>query len=128
MQLNASVFATGEKTGATVNRAALRRIKGHGGLLTALCALNCHFDALTHSRRLSSSDGCESLIFRLLARLTTLGFVLETFIVEEHLLTGRPNKYLVTVHAFNAAILELRFGGAPFSVNSDLFLNLLHKV
>lgn len=91
--------ATGQEAGAAEDRAALRWIKGNGRLLAALRAENSDLDLLAHAGRLRGGDGGEALVLGLLARLTTLRLVLQSFIVKEDLLARRPDEILCAVHA-----------------------------
>ena len=96
--------ATCQKTGATVNGPALRRIKGNCRLLATLCALNRNLDALPHAGSLRGGDGSQPFILRLLARLATLRFVLQSLVMEKCLFAGSPDEILVTVYALDAAV------------------------
>jgi len=93
--------------------------------LTTLSALNRNFDALAHSRRLRSRDGREAFVLGLLARFASFRFVLEALVVEEYLLSGSPDKVLVTIYASYCTVLiltiEIRFqSGRGFHLCHDL--------
>jgi hypothetical protein len=55
-------------------------------------------------RGLRSSEHCDALG---LAGLTALGFVLELFVVEEELFTGREHEICAAVNTLQNLILEL---------------------
>jgi hypothetical protein len=93
--------------------------------LTTLSALNRNFDALAHARRLGSRDRGKPFVLGLLARFASFRFVLEPLVVEEYLLSGSPNKVLVTVYASYCTVLmltiEIRFqSGRGFHLCHDL--------
>lgn len=77
--------------------------------MTALRALDRHLDALPDAGRLRRCDRREPFILRLLARLATLGFVLQPLVMKEGLLAGSPDKMLVTINAENRAIRMFYF-------------------
>jgi hypothetical protein len=94
-------------------------------LLTTLSALNRNFDALAHSRRLRSRDGCEAFVLRLFAWFASFRFVFEPLVVEEYLLSGSPDKVLVTVYTSYWTVLiftiQIRFqSGRGFHLCHDL--------
>ena len=101
--------APSQEAGAAVDGPALRRIKRHCGLLSALSALHGDLDALTNSGRLSCRDRRQPLILCLLARLTTLGLVLQSFIVKEDLLSCSPDKVVAAINAFYCEVFKLTF-------------------
>jgi hypothetical protein len=82
----------------------LRRLEGHGGFFAAARAGRARLHLLIPgARRRSRADrGCA---FRL-AGLTTFGFVLELFIVEEKLFAGRENELSPAIDAFEYSVLE----------------------
>jgi hypothetical protein len=90
-------------------------------LLAALRAVNRDFDALAHSGGLGGGDGREAFVLGLLAGLTTLGLVLQTFIVEENLLSGCPDEILSAIYAMYVSVLELHLGVSPLSVGFVCF-------
>jgi hypothetical protein len=107
---------TCEKAGAAVDGATLRGIEGHCGLLPALGALHGDFDALAHTRSLRGGNCCESLVLGLFARLATLGFILQTFVVKEDLLASRPDEIISTVNTLDRAVFEFRLRMTPLPV------------
>jgi len=54
-------------------------------------------------------DGSESFILRLLTRLATLWFVLQSLVMKKRLFPGSPDEILITVYAFDSAIRMLWF-------------------
>jgi hypothetical protein len=58
---------------------------------------------------LGCGDCCQSFVLGLLAGFTTLGFVFQTLVVKENLFPRGPNEILVTVDAFDCAVLVLTF-------------------
>ncbi len=96
---------SGQKARTAIDRTSLRRIKRDGGLLPALRTLHRDFDSLSHSRCLCCRNCRKAFVFCLLTRLASFWFVLEAFVVEEHLLAGCPDKVLVTVDTPNRLIL-----------------------
>jgi hypothetical protein len=82
--------------------------------------------ALAHARRLRGGNGGETLVLRLLARLTTLRLVLETLIVKEDLLACCPDEILSAIHTLDGAILKLCFRLAPLTIRFACDLNLCH--
>jgi hypothetical protein len=113
--------ATCEEAGAAEDGASLRRIKGYGGLLAALRAVDRDFDALAHSGGLCGGDGREAFVLGLLAGLTTLGLVLQTFVVEENLLSGCPDEILSAIDTMYVSILEFHLGVSPLSIGFVCF-------
>ena len=115
-----------EKTRAAENRTTLRGIKGNGRLLTALRAINRHFDALADTGCLRGGDGRQSFVLRLLAGLTTLRFVLQPFVMKERLLAARPDEIFIAINTTDVTILKLRlnFCVVPFSVDLACRLSL----
>jgi hypothetical protein len=62
---------------------------------------------LPDSGGLRSRDGSQSFILRLLARLATLWFVLQSLVMEKRLFPGSPDEILITVYTFNSPIWML---------------------
>lgn len=107
--LSLSLFAVArEEAGTAINGAALRWIKGHCRLLSALRALHCHFDSLAYTGCLRGSDRRQTFVLGLLAGLTPLGFVLQILVVKKDLLASRPDEILAAVYAFDRAVFKLR--------------------
>jgi len=99
--------AAGEKAGSAIDRASLGRKKGHSSLFSALGARHGHFDPLFDSGNLGRGDCRQPIIFRVFAGLATFGFVLQTFVVEKDLLTGRPDEWLAAIDAGDRSILKV---------------------
>ncbi len=99
---------SGEEAGAAIDGATLRWIKGNCGLLAAVGALDGDFDALADAGSLCGGDGGEAFVLGLLAGLATLGFVPQSLVVKEDLLTGSPDKVVATVHTGDCAIFKFR--------------------
>ena len=78
-------------------------------MLSTLGALYRDFDALSHSRRLRCCDCREAFVLSLFAGLAPLWFVFQSLVVEENLFTRSPDEVLVTVYAFDKAILIFTF-------------------
>ena len=98
-----------KETGAAIDRASLGWVKRDGGLLSTLRALHRYFNALSHSRRLRSSDSSQPFILGLLAGLATFWFVFEALVVEENLLACSPDEVFVAVDAPDGAVLIFSF-------------------
>ena len=98
----------GKKTRAAKYGPSLRRIKRDGGLLAALGAVHSHFNALLDSGDLGRGYRRKAVILSLFAGLTTLWFVLQTFVVKENLLANSPNKWLTAIDARDRSILKVR--------------------
>lgn len=113
-----------EEAGATVNRSTLRWIEGDRGLLAALGALNGDLYPLPNAGGLCGGDGGETFVLGLLAGLATLGLVLQSFIMKEDLLAGRPDEILSAVNTLDRAIFEFRLRVTPFSVRTIRGLSL----
>jgi hypothetical protein len=94
----------------------LRGIERDCGLLPALRALDGDFDSLAHTRCLRGSNCCEPFILGLLARLATLGFILQTFVVKEDLLASRPDEIVSTINTLDWAVFEFRLRMTPLPV------------
>ena len=84
--------------------------------MAALGALNGDLDSLANAGGLRGSDGCESFVLGLLARLASLGFVLQTLVVEEDLLASRPHEIICAINAFDRAVIELCLRMTPLPV------------
>src|SRR5437016_2547341 len=80
---------------AAVDRASLRGLEGDGGLLAAVGA---HRLGLYLLVAVAGADA-ERLRAFSFAGLAALRFILELFIVEEQLFSGRKNKIRTAVHA-----------------------------
>jgi hypothetical protein len=87
-----------KEAGAAVDWAALRGIEGHSCLLAALRALHGDFDSLANAGRLRCGNGREAFVLGLFARLATLRFVLQTFVVKEDLFASSPDKIISTIN------------------------------
>ena len=88
-----------EEARTAINGSALRRIERNRRGLTALCAVYCYFDPLTHSRSLGGSYRREPFILRLLTFLAALGRILKFLIAEKCLFSYRPNEIDAAVDA-----------------------------
>ena len=97
----------GEKAGSAIDRASLRRIERHGGLVAALGASHRYLDPLLDSGNLGGRDCGQPIILRVFAGLATFRFVLQTFVVKKTLLAGSPNEWLATIDAGNRSILKI---------------------
>jgi hypothetical protein len=84
--------------------------------LSALGTLNRDLDPLANTGGLRGGYCGEAFILSLLAGLAPLGFVLQSFIVKEDLLTSRPDKILCAVNTLNRAILEFHLRVTPLAV------------
>ena len=109
--------APGEEARAAKDGPTLRRVEGHGGLLTALRAVDRDLDALAHAGRLRGRDGREPFVLGLLAWLAALGLVLQTFVMEKDLLTRSPDEFFAAINAAYRAVLEFNFFLTPFLVS-----------
>ena len=87
-------------------------------MLVALGAVDGNFDALSHTGGLRGGDGGEAFILGLLARLAALRFVLQSLVMKEDLLPGRPDEILTAVDTVYGAILEFHLRMAPLSIGS----------
>jgi hypothetical protein len=95
-------------------------------LLAALRALDGDFDALADAGSLRGGDGCEPFVLRLLARLATLRFVLQTLVVKENLLSRSPDKILAAIYALDITVVEFHLALTPLSICSAGNLCLCH--
>jgi hypothetical protein len=101
---------SGQEARTAVDRPPLRGIEGHGCLLSALGTLHRDFDTLANSRRLCCRYRSQAFVLGLLARLATLGFILQSLVVKKDLLASSPDKVLATVDTLDGAIFEMCFG------------------
>jgi hypothetical protein len=92
----------------------LGRIKGDSGLFAAKGAGHSNFNSLLDSRNLGRGYRREPIILSLFAGLTTLRFVLQSFVVKKHLFADSPNEWLTAIDAFDRSILKV---GRLFSSN-----------
>ena len=97
----------GEKAGAAIDGASLRRVERYGGLLAALGAGHSYFNPLLGPGSLGRRDCRQPIIFCMFAGLATFRFVLQTFVVEKNLLAGGPNECLATIDAGNRSIPKI---------------------
>jgi hypothetical protein len=77
-------------------------------LLAALSTGHGHFNALLNTGNLGRRYCREAIVLGLLARLAALRFVLQTFVVKEHLFATRPIKGLVAIDTDDRSILKVR--------------------
>ena len=94
------------KAFAAENRAALRRLEGHGGFFPALRACGASLDLRVRAaialRGRRAEDG-NPFGF---ARLAAFGFVLKLLVVEKQLFSGRKNEIGSAVDALEYLVLE----------------------
>lgn len=105
-----NVTTIGQKTRTAKYWSPLRRIERHGSLLSTLSALHRNFDSLPHSSTLRCRNRSQPFILCLLAWLTTLRFVLETFVMKKDLFAGRPDKIFSAINTLDGTILVVGFG------------------
>jgi hypothetical protein len=77
-------------------------------LLAALSAGHVHFDLLLGSGNLGRGYGRQAIVLGLLARLASLGFVLQTLVVEEDLLAHGPHELFTAIDAADRSIRKFR--------------------
>ncbi len=97
------IFCLRQETGAAEDGPPLGRVKRHRCFCRAYIAYDGYFD-FSLSSGLSIHDSVNPFVFGLLANFAALRRVFETFVPEELLLSGGPDKIFATIHAANLLI------------------------
>jgi hypothetical protein len=105
-----------EEAGAAIDRTALRWIKRHCSLLAALRALNGDLNPLANAGGLRGGNRSEPFILGLLARLASLGFILQTLVVKEDLLASSPDEIISAIYTFDRTVVEFHLRLTPLPI------------
>ena len=95
-------------TRTTVDRPALRRVKGNCRHRRAASAFGSNLDTMRLAGRMSNFDGCEPFVLSLFARLAAFWRIEETLVPIKYLLAGGPNEILVAVDTDYYLVSKLR--------------------
>lgn len=96
-----------DETTSTEYRPALRRIEGNRGVFFAARTDHSDFNLFPCSWLRCKIRCRDSFVLGLLARTTSLRWILETFVPEELLLSDSPDEILVTVDALHRQVVQI---------------------